>query len=58
MYLKWNYYLWMRQYLENIKTLNGFDALGDINYDQHMKCVYITHELEKFQLDGEKMVAI
>jgi hypothetical protein len=22
----------MRQYLENIKTLNGLDALGDINY--------------------------
>lgn len=30
--LKWNYHLWMQQYLENIRTLNGLEALGDISY--------------------------
>ena len=57
----------MRQYLENIKTLNGFDALGDINYvsgiffsykKKPMKCSCITQGLEKFQQDGEKLVTI
>lgn len=32
MYLKWNYNLWMKQYLENIKTIISMDALGDISY--------------------------
>jgi hypothetical protein len=30
--LKWNYNLWMKQYLENIRTLNGLEAIGDITY--------------------------
>ena len=29
--LKWNHQLWMTQYLENIKALNGVQALGDIS---------------------------
>jgi hypothetical protein len=32
LYLKWNYHLWMKQYVENIRTLNGIEALGDITY--------------------------
>ncbi len=32
LYLKWNYHLWMTQYLENIKTINGMQALGDMSY--------------------------
>ncbi len=30
--LKWNHQLWMTQYLDNIKSLNGVQALGDIEY--------------------------
>jgi hypothetical protein len=30
--LKWNYHLWMTQYLYNIKSLNGLEALGDVSY--------------------------
>ena len=32
LYLKWNYNLWMTQYLENVKTINGLEALGDMSY--------------------------
>lgn len=32
LHLKWNYHLWMQQYIENIQTLNGIEALGDISY--------------------------
>lgn len=32
LYLKWNYHLWMTQYLENVRTLNGLEAIGDISY--------------------------
>ena len=32
LYLQWNYSLWMQQYLENIKTLNGMEAMGDMSF--------------------------
>lgn len=32
LFLQWNYHLWMQQYLENIQTLNGMQALGDMDY--------------------------
>ena len=30
--LKWNYHLWMKQFVENITTVNGSRAIGDIKY--------------------------
>jgi hypothetical protein len=32
LFLKWNYHLWMKQYLDNNHTINAADALGDISY--------------------------
>lgn len=31
LFLKWNHDLWLRQYLENLESLNGAEALGDIS---------------------------
>jgi hypothetical protein len=42
LYLKWNYHLWMKQYLENIRTLNGVEAIGDISYVSS-KMLFINH---------------
>jgi len=32
LFLHWNYSLWMRQYLDNVQSLIGVNALGDIQY--------------------------
>jgi len=32
LHLQWNYHLWMRQYIDNIHSLNSLQALGDFTH--------------------------
>ena len=44
LFLQWNYSLWMQQYTENIRSLNGLEAMGDMTYVGRKFFIYKTNK--------------